>query len=67
MDTFTNGTNLVDLEEKTIACLLLDCGRDTDGVGDGKIITNDLNYQENFRDRPLSLKDTDVPEHCMLG
>lgn len=30
------------LEQETVASLLLDGGLDTEGVGDGQIITNDL-------------------------
>jgi hypothetical protein len=38
LDRLGDGTDLVDLEEETVASLLLDSGLDTLGVGDGKII-----------------------------
>lgn len=45
LDTLADGTNLVDLEEKTIASLLFDGGLDSDWVGDGQVITNDLSSE----------------------
>lgn len=41
LDRFRDGTDLVDLEEETVAGLLLDGSLDTKRVGDGKVITDD--------------------------
>jgi hypothetical protein len=41
-DRLGDGTDLVDLEEETVAGLLLNGGLDTEGVGNGKVITDDL-------------------------
>lgn len=48
LDTLANGADLVDLEEETVASLLLNGGRNADGVGDGKIITDDLNTERQL-------------------
>lgn len=42
LDGLGDGTNLVDLEQETVASLLLNGSLDTDGVGDSQIITDDL-------------------------
>ncbi|TMW49879.1 hypothetical protein DOY81_005060 [Sarcophaga bullata] len=43
LDGFGNGTNLVDLQQQTVAGLLFNGSLDTFGIGDSQIITNDLN------------------------
>jgi hypothetical protein len=42
LDTLADSPDLVHFEEQTIARLLLNGGLDADGVGNGKIISNDL-------------------------
>ena len=42
LDGLRNGTNLVNLEQETVASLLLDGSLDTERVGDGQVITDDL-------------------------
>ena len=43
LNGFRDRSDLVDLQQETIASLLLDSGFDTKGVGNGKIVTDDLN------------------------
>jgi len=42
LDRLGDGTDLVDLEEETVASLLLNGSLDPRGVGDSQVITNDL-------------------------
>ena len=42
LDGLGDGTNLVNLEQETVAGLLLDGGLDSERVGDSEIVTNDL-------------------------
>ena len=43
LDRLGDGTDLVDLEEQTVAGLLLDRSLDTERVGNSQVITDDLN------------------------
>jgi hypothetical protein len=42
LDGLGDGSDLVDLEQETVASLLLDSSLDTEGVGDSKVVADDL-------------------------
>jgi len=42
LDRLGNGSDLVDFKQQTVASLLLDGGFDTEGVGDSKVVADDL-------------------------
>jgi hypothetical protein len=42
LDRLGDGTDLVDLQQQSVTRLLLDGGLDSEGVGNGQVITNDL-------------------------
>lgn len=42
LDGLGDASDLVDLQQETVASLLLDCGLDTERVGDGQVVTDDL-------------------------
>lgn len=52
LDGLRDGTNLVNLEQETVAGLLLDGGLDTEGVGHGQVVTNDLDAAVGGEVRP---------------
>ena len=52
LDGLGDGTNLDNLEQETVAGLLLDGGLDTEGVGHGQVVTNDLDAAVGGEVRP---------------
>jgi len=52
LDRLGDGTNLVDLEEKSVTSLLLDSGLDSEGVGNGKIVTDNLDLSRGVKSGP---------------
>ena len=52
LDRLGDGTDLVDLEEQTVAGLLLDRSLDTERVGDREVITDDLDVRVLREVRP---------------
>ena len=42
LDGLRDGSNLVDLKQEAVACLFLDGGLDTEGVGDSEVVTDNL-------------------------
>ena len=50
IDGFGNGSDLVDLKQQTVGGLLFDGLLDFDGVGDGQVISDNLDLVSNFGD-----------------
>lgn len=53
LDGFGQGTNLVNLEQQGVACLLLDGGSNALGVGDKQIIADELVVRGGFKQAPV--------------